>query len=179
MKEWLEGIGIENPSNDQISSSMALYNQAKEDGSKDINVEEIKANYKKELETEFTEKFKGYISAEEHNKVVDELNGLKSANAKADRFKMYKSYGAAEDDDVLELLDSKFNGENGTEENIKAYLNEHKHFMGTPKEPNPNPAPNPNPQPQPIKIGELGGGGKPNPAEDTLRGALAEAMGIK
>ena len=152
MKEWLEGIGIENPSNDQINSGMALFNTAKEDGTKDINVDEIKANYKKELETEFEEKLKGYVTNEVHNQALTELEGLKSAKAKDERIKKYVELGALNDSDVLDLLDTKFSKSENLDEEVKAYLGEHKTFASVKEEPKPELNPF-----QHIAIGGVGG----------------------
>jgi len=155
MKEWLEGIGIENPSNDQINSGMALFNTAKEDGNKEINVDEIKANYKKELEAEFDEKLKGYVALDVHNQALTELEGLKSAKAKDERIKKYVELGALNDNDVLELLDTKFSKSENLDEELKAYLGEHKTFASVKEEPKLNPFQN-------ITIGGVGGSNTPN-----------------
>lgn len=169
-KEWLENIGVENPSKDQIDSAMAHFNKAKEEAQAEIPPFD-KEGYKKQLEAEFDEKLKGYISIEEHNKTVEELNGLKGAKAKDDRYKKYKELGAVDDESVLEFLDAKFSKSEKIEEEMKAYLEAHKNFAA-----NNN---NPNPAPKKEPIGKVGGGGKPNPdGPQNLRDALAAELNL-
>lgn len=108
LRSILTEAGIENPSNLLIS---AILDAAKTD--RDTAVADAVAAAKKEYE--------GYVSAEDHKKIADELNDLKNSQAKSTRLaKLKKDLGIA--DKYLDHADSIIGSdEKGYEDRVKKY----------------------------------------------------------
>ena len=99
--------GVENPSNLLIS---AILDAAKTD--RDTAVAEAVAATKKE--------FEGYVSANDHKKVTDELTSLKDSQTKSARLAKLKDLGIA--DKFLEHADSIIGtDEKGFDDRVKKY----------------------------------------------------------
>lgn len=117
INDLLAEAGVENVSKAAITNILNAFNN---------QIKEVKAQAEKEA----VAKNKDLISKEDHQKVVDELNGLKDANAKASRVAKYKEKGLnVEDEDILNLIESKFKTSEKLDEDLDSYVKDHPNFM--------------------------------------------------
>lgn len=117
INDLLAEAGVENVSKAAITNILNAFNN---------QIKEVKA----QVEKEAVAKNKDLISKEDHQKVVDELNGLKDANAKASRVAKYKEKGLnVEDEDILNLIESKFKTSEKLDEDLDTYVKDHPNFM--------------------------------------------------
>lgn len=117
INDLLAEAGVENVSKAAITNILNAFNN---------QIKEVKVQAEKEA----VAKNKDLISKEDHQKVVDELNGLKDANAKASRVAKYKEKGLnVEDEDILNLIESKFKTSEKLDEDLETYVKDHPNFV--------------------------------------------------
>lgn len=116
-------LGLEVPDKTVVTALLNVYNQEKS-----VEIETAKAKAVEETEA----KYKDYKSLEDFNKVNDELTTLKDASAKATRISKYKAKGFnTDDEDVANMLDSKFKDSKDFDKELDAYAKAHPSFLAT------------------------------------------------
>lgn len=116
-------LGLEAPSKGLVDKFLDAHNAEKKSA-----VDEAK----KTAIDETTKKFEGFVSPDEHSKVVDELTGLKDKSARDGRIAKYKAKGFnVDDEDIANLLDSKFKDtdEKEFDKSLEEYGKSHPSFM--------------------------------------------------
>lgn len=155
-------LGIEAPQKGVVNALLNAFNQEKG--------QEIE-NAKKTATDEAVAKYKDYIKPEEHQKIVDQLNAEKGKGALADRKAKYQKANLnIEDEDILNLIESKLKDSKDFDKDLEAYVKAHPSFVKVQAEPTPK-----NP-PKQVTIGGTGSqtGAKPLVDNLSMTDAVAE-----
>lgn len=129
-------------------------------------------NAKSKAYDEAEAKYKGYVKAEEYQKVVDELNAEKGKGALADRKAKYQKANLnIEDEDILNLIEGKLKDSKDFDNDLAEYVKAHPSFVKAAKDPNPNPTPKAK-----VVVGGAGSDKGPQPVGDkfTMEDAVKE-----
>lgn len=155
--------GLEVPTNGVLSNFLNAFNQEK--------VADI-VNAKAKVYDEVEAKYKDFVSPEDHQKIVDELNTEKGKGALAERKAKYQKANLnIEDEDILSLVETKLKDSKKFDEDLAEYVKAHPSFLKAAEPPKDkgNPAPQ-----QKVVIGGAGSDkGEPEKAM-TMTDAVAD-----
>ena len=116
-------LGQEAPQKGVITALLNAYNQEKS-----VEIE----NAKKTANDEAEAKYKDYIKPEDHQKVVEELNLEKGKGALAERKAKYQKANLnIDDEDVLNLIESKLKDSKDFDKDLEDYVKNHPSFVVT------------------------------------------------
>lgn len=128
-------LGIEAPNKGIVTNLLNAFNQEKGE-----EIALAKTSTKEEIEA----KYKDYVKPEDHQKVVDELATEKGKGAVATRKAAYeKAKLNIDDEDIYNLLESKFKDSKDLDKDLSEYVKTHQSFIKTdaPKQKKETPTP--------------------------------------
>ena len=158
-------LGLEAPSKGAITALLNAFNQEKA-------VEIFNAKSKAFDEAE--KKYEGFVSPEDHKKIVDELETEKGKGALAERKAKYQAKNLnIDDEDIFNLIEGKLKDSKDFDKDLEDYVKAHPSFIKiqAPKEKEPKPA-------SKVTIGGTGSDkGKQQSGEDfTMQDAVKEVL---
>lgn len=155
--------GLEVPNKGVLSQFLNAFNQEK--------ITDI-LNAKTKAFDEAEAKYKGFVSPEDHQKIVDELNTEKGKGALAERKAKYQKANLnIEDEDVLSLVESKLKDSKKFDEDLADYVKAHPSFLKVAEPPKEKGKPAPQ---QKVVIGGAGSDkGEPS-ADFSMQDAVKE-----
>ena len=114
-------LGIEVPNKGIVTNLLNAFNQEKGE-----EIALAKTSTKDEIEA----KYKDYVKPEDHQKVVDELATEKGKGAVATRKAAYeKAKLNIDDEDIYNLLESKFKDSKDLDKDLSEYVKTHQSFI--------------------------------------------------
>lgn len=114
-------LGIEAPNKGIVTNLLNAFNQEKGE-----EIALAKTSTKDEIEA----KYKDYVKPEDHQKVVDELATEKGKGAVATRKAAYeKAKLNIDDEDIYNLLESKFKDSKDLDKDLSEYVKTHQSFI--------------------------------------------------
>lgn len=140
--------------------------------------EEIR-NVRVESANKALDDFKEWYSPEEYKKLQDELAGIKDTSAKKDRVAKYKALNInVDDEDILNLIDSKFKESQNLDNELAEYIKSHPSFL-TQQVKQPEQKKEQQPDRYEFNANKGGGGAKKEDAPATLADAFKEEYKAK